>query len=506
MKKNSSIYNNKRFAQRTDNYEDYERSSVIPEPAARAQNWATFADLGNLKLYGNYGSQSLYYPESISNAKSFIESSIFKYDSKFTEEINKFMSYMKMLNNDQDAKSDQPKVSWLSKSNNKAPLDQYNEFTNWSQSERQKYSSRFNTMIGTKRGAILQKALVALKNAEIAAAKYSFPNNPGVKGAEYMSEAAFTPEPNNHTAKPESKPAPTSSSPARNEREQSSLQPEKPSFNYDYIKSIKAIKGDKAANALVYHAAKKALGLKGVQDIDSYYTKDNYKIIAAEITKIADSPYLNKLNPLLKGLKTKSLDILFDKTGGLGISEKITTDATSTSELKPGKAGTMDVTRGEDGEQKVHSPVETEAGAEVKRLIEVAEGLENDELKRLWKNMLININILLKNPQIDSLERVDFEQKIKDIQKRYYLAFNPEGVQQLASGAGVVNTPEVLESTLLSALEVDDITTANDAVFKLKIIFSNYPKYEAYQQLKNNLKVKINRYNFQKDNKVDNFK
>jgi hypothetical protein len=500
MKKNSSIYNNKRFAQRTDNYEDYDRSSVIPEPAAGRG----FLGLGNTNEFMWNGFRKTspwmkqeFYMESISNGKAFLNSSAYK--GEFKSQISKFISYMTTLNGGVQPEEDGPKKSWLTQ--NKDKIDQYNEFANWAQSERQKYSDRFKAITGPRKDW-LQKALIALKNAEIAAAKEAFPNNPGVKGAEYMSEAAFTPESNNPTAKPESKPAPTSSSPARNEREQSSLQPEKPSFNYDYIKSIKAIKGDKAANALVYHAAKKALGLKGVQDIDSYYTKDNYKIIAAEITKIADSPYLNKLNPLLKGLKTKSLDILFDKTGGLGLSENITTDATSTPET----AGSMNVTRGEDREQKVHSPVETEAGAEVKRLIEVAEGLENDELKRLWKNMLININILLKNPQIDSLERVDFEQKIKDIQKRYYLAFNPEGVQQLASGAGVVNTPEVLESTLLSALEVDDITTANDAVFKLKIIFSNYPKYEAYQQLKNNLKVKINRYNFQKDNKVDNFK
>lgn len=504
MEKNSSIYNNKRFSQRSNNYGDYERSSVIPEPAARASNLMPYLALMpySIKNSGE-GSKNAWYPDSIKNALSFKESSIYGFDSKFKEEIQKFISYMTMLNDGKDvSESDKPKVDWLRK--NQAPLDQYNEFTNWSQSERQKYKERFNTMLGNPRGAILQKALIALKNAEIAAAKYSFPNDDGVKGARYMSDGAADSEANQPetkpAAKPTAKPEATSSSPAAKEREQISVKPEKPSFNYDYIQSIKAIK---KANDLVYHAAKKALGLKGVKDIDSYYTKENYKTIAEEITKIADSPYMNKLNSSLKGLKGKALDVLFNKTG-LDVAD--TSNVTETSTPAAETAGSMKVTRGQDGEQQVSSPVETEAGNEVKRLLEVAKRLDNNQLKRLWRDMLVNINILLRDPQIDSLERVEFDQAILDIQARYSLAFNPEGGQQLASGSFVVNTPEALERILLSALEVNDVTTANDAVFKLKIIFSDNPRYEPYQQLKNRLKVKINRYNFQKDNKVNNFK
>ena len=45
MEKNSSIYNNKRFAQRTNNYGDYERSPLIQEPGGRAINTLNFLDL-----------------------------------------------------------------------------------------------------------------------------------------------------------------------------------------------------------------------------------------------------------------------------------------------------------------------------------------------------------------------------------------------------------------------------------------------------------------------------
>jgi hypothetical protein len=162
------------------------------------------------------------------------------------EEIEKFISYMKMLNDNIGVyEIDGPKSNWLK--TNKQLIDQYNEFTNWSQSERQKYSSRFNTMLDTERGAILQKALVALKNAEIAAAKVSFPRDERVKEAKYMSDA---PEGTEDTSGETSNQTPSSEKPRRNQpssSQPSSSQsisrpseekPEKPEYNFASIKSI----------------------------------------------------------------------------------------------------------------------------------------------------------------------------------------------------------------------------------------------------------------------------
>ena len=84
MEKNSSTYNNKRFAQRTDNYADYERNTSIPVPPARAQNWIDFMALGTGGFMKEEGGEEIYYPNSISNAKSFIDSSIYKNDSKLS--------------------------------------------------------------------------------------------------------------------------------------------------------------------------------------------------------------------------------------------------------------------------------------------------------------------------------------------------------------------------------------------------------------------------------------
>ena len=494
MEKNSSTYNNKRFAQRTDNYADYERNTSIPVPPARAQNWIDFAAFGAKGLLDEYK----YYPDSISNAKSFIESSIYKNDSKFTEEINKFMSYMKMLNNGNDAKSDQPKVSWLGK--NRRPKDQYDEFTNWSQSERQKYSSRFETMIGTKRGAILQKALVALKNAEIAAAKYSFPNDPGAKAATYMSEAVASETPSAPSTQPDkpSSSSPSSKPSSRDNQGPISSKPKPPKFNYSYVKSIKDIKN---ANDLVYHAAKRALGLKQ-SDVNEFYTSDNAPKIKSEIIKISDSEYMNKLNPKLRKLKQEALNKLLDKTL---LNIKPTPQPELPEDPGAGTAGPMTTTTGSDGEQKVTSPVRTEAGDEIDDLLDTAEGLDNNQLKRLWKNMLNRIDVLMRNPQIDDLEKVEFEQRIKDILLRYNLAFYPEGGQQLASGAFVVNTPEALARILRAALRVKDVEAANKAVDQLKIIFDNNSEFVPYQQIKAELKQIINRYNFDADEMVNNF-
>ena len=498
MEKNSSTYNNKRFAQRTDNYADYERNTSIPVPPARAQNWIDFMALGSGGFLKEEGGEEVYYPNSISNAKSFIESSIYKNDSKFTEEINKFMSYMKMLNNGNDAKSDQPKVSWLGK--NRRPKDQYDEFTNWSQSERQKYSSRFETMIGTKRGAILQKALVALKNAEIAAAKYSFPNDPGAKAATYMSEAVASETPSAPSTQPDkpSSSSPSSKPSSRDNQGPISSKPKPPKFNYSYVKSIKDIKN---ANDLVYHAAKRALGLKQ-SDVNEFYTSNNAPKIKSEIIKISDSDYMNKLNPKLRKLKQEALDKLLDKTL---LNIKPTPQPELSEDPGAGTAGPMTTTTGPDGEQIVSSPVQTEAGDEIRELLDTAKGLDNNQLKRLWKNMLNRIDVLMRNPQIDDLEKVEFEQKIKDILLRYNLAFYPEGGQQLASGAFVVNTPEALARILRAALRVKDVEAANKAVDQLKIIFDNNSEFVPYQQIKAELKQIINRYNFDADEMVNNF-
>ena len=165
----------------------------------------------------------------------------------------------------------------------------------------------------------------------------------------------------------------------------------------------------------------------------------------------------------------------------------------------------MTTTTGSDGEQKVTSPVRTEAGDEIDDLLDTAEGLDNNQLKRLWKNMLNRIDVLMRNPQIDDLEKVEFEQRIKDILLRYNLAFYPEGGQQLASGAFVVNTPEALARILRAALRVKDVEAANKAVDQLEIIFDNNSEFVPYQQIKAELKQIINRYNFDADEMVNNF-
>jgi hypothetical protein len=160
---------------------------------------------------------------------------------------------------------------------------------------------------------------------------------------------------------------------------------------------------------------------------------------------------------------------------------------------------------GTDGEQIVSSPVQTEAGDEIRRLLETAEGLDNNEIKRLWPGILKSINNLLRNPQIDNLEKVEFDQRLKDIILRYNLAFHPEGGRQLASGAFVVNTPEVVSRILLQALKVNDTETANKAVDQLKIMFDDNPEHVPYQQIRASLKQKINKHNFDADEMVNNF-
>lgn len=509
MEKNSSIYNNKRFSQRSDNYGDYERSSVIPEPAARASNLMPYLALMpySIKNSGE-GSKNAWYPDSIKNAKSFQQSAIYRTDAKFYEEIRKFISYMTMLNDGKDVpESDQPKVNWLRK--NKAPLDQYNEFTNWSQSERQKYKERFNTMLGNPRGAILQKALIALKNAEIAAAKYSFPNDEGVKGARYMSDGAADSEANQSenkpafkpTAKPEAKPSAESLS-GGSAGEQ---KPQKTKFNNAYFQSIKDIKD---ANDLVYHAAKRALGLSSIENINSYYTIENAPKIRAEIIKIANSQHMNRLNSKLSSFKSEALKILEKKI--IKPANNIAPGTSEENTVPPKEtAGSMTITHDEEGQPQLESSVQTEAGDKIRQLLEIADDpdLGSEQLGSLWKNMRIQIYNLLNNSQIEPEERIEIEGKIKKIDRKYFLVFNPQGGQQARSGKFFAYRTEDLGHLLEEALEIKDVPTANELVNKLKVMFYDSRGWHPDLELKTKLKQKIKIYNFNNpDKQVDNFK
>jgi hypothetical protein len=264
---------------------------------------------------------------------------------------------------------------------------------------------------------------------------------------------------------------------------------------------MKSIKDINNANDLVYHAAKRALGLKK-SDVNEFYTNENASKIKSEIIKIADSDYMNKLNPKLRKLKDEALDIVANK---IILNTKPTSQSDSSEDPGAGTAGPMITATGTDGEQIVSSPVQTEAGDEIRRLLETAEGLDNNEIKRLWPGILKSINNLLRNPQIDNLEKVEFDQRLKDIILRYNLAFHPEGGRQLASGAFVVNTPEVVSRILLQALKVNDTETANKAVDQLKIMFDDNPEHVPYQQIRASLKQKINKHNFDADEMVNNF-
>jgi hypothetical protein len=338
---------------------------------------------------------------------------------------------------------------------------------------------------------------VALKNAEIAAAKYSFPDDDGVKAAEFMTDAEYKPELVKPSVKPPNNPSEESKPSEVAQKPQKTYE----KFNYSYIPFVKKIK---TGNDLLFFSAMQALGMKigeySKENESSYYTKDNHNKIQAEVNKISDSEYLNKINPLLSKLKQAALDKLFDKVGGLDV--KLPSDAPAEPE-GTGMAGSMTTSTGPDGEQKVSSSVQTEAGNEVRRLLNIAEGLDNNQLQRRWRDMLRNINILMRNPQIDNEEKIEFDQRIKDIILRYSLAFSPEGGEQLASGAFVVNTPEALARILRAALKANDVSTANDAVGKLKIIFEKNPNYRDYLILRTQLAQEINRYNFQKDERVN---
>jgi hypothetical protein len=497
MEKNSSIYNNKRFAQRTDNYSDYERAPQLrdlleSQPSRFFENTnALWAGGWNKLPTWMGGDTSQYYKNSIINANAFLNNTAFTGD--FKNQIKKYISFMTMLNDNTPVQDeDSPKKSWLQKNTKKT--DQWQEFGNWAQSERQKYSDRFEAIKGPRKD-LLQKALVALKNAEIASAKEAYPNDPRVKSTEYMSETKVSEKPQ-ESSKPSTKPSDVSKPADTEKKPQKTYE----KFNYSYIPFIKKIRNE---NHLLFFAAMQALGIKFAdykkENELSYYTKENYSKIQSEVNKIADSEYLNSLNPKLKGLKQAALDKLFDKVGGANVKPPAETPAESEGN---GMAGSMTTSTGPDGEQKVSSSVQTEAGNEVRRLLDIAEGLDNNQLQRLWKNMLHNINILMRNPQIDIEEKVEFDQRIKDIILRYNSAFYPEGGHQTASGAFFVNTPEALARILRAALEVDDVTAANDAVDKLKIIFDENPIYRDYQILKRQLAIEINQYNFGKDETV----
>lgn len=475
MEKNSSIYNNKRFSQRSNNYGDYERSSVIPEPAARASNLMPYLALMpySIKNSGE-GSKNAWYPDSIKNALSFKESSIYGFDSKFKEEIQKFISYMTMLNDGKDvSESDKPKVDWLRK--NQAPLDQYNEFTNWSQSERQKYKERFNTMLGNPRGAILQKALIALKNAEIAAAKYSFPNDDGVKGARYMSDGAADSEANQPETKPAAKPtAKPETTPSAESLSGGSAGEQKPQktyekFNLSYIPFVKKIKN---SNDLLFFATMQAFKIKSgeykKENESVYYNKDNYDRIKKELYKIANSPYLNEINQLLEGLYQAALDKLKEKvdrkpddTNKPNDKPAVTTAPPSTvnPQDRPGRSTSLTTTNTgnfpEAGKEDLFdvSTFGPEAQEFIRDTVQPIKDMAEKDLTsfKLQGQELINQSFDKFNSIKNKLypkEIMTIETMLNNLQAKYMSAFSETGVSRAGRSFAVVDYRQAAQEAL----------------------------------------------------------
>lgn len=502
MEKNSSIYNNKRFAQRTDNYSDYERAPQLrdlleSQPSRFFENTnALWAGGWNKLPTWMGGDTSQYYKNSIINANAFLNNTAFTGD--FKNQIKKYISFMTMLNDNTPVQDeDSPKKSWLQKNTKKT--DQWQEFGNWAQSERQKYSDRFEAIKGPRKD-LLQKALVALKNAEIASAKEAYPNDPRVKSTEYMSETKVSEKPQ-ESSKPSTKPSDVSKPADTEQKPQKTYE----KFNYSYIPFIKKIRNE---NHLLFFAAMQALGIKFAdykkENESSYYTKENYSKIQSEVNKIADSEYLNSLNPKLKGLKKAALDKLFDKVGGANVKPPTeTTDTTDTTSDN----GPLTTTHDEQGQTHFESPTRTEQGDKIRELFDAAYQIEREDpsqLKKLWKNIRVQILALMRSNELDPKERIEFEDKLKDLDLKYNLAFYPEGGHQTASGAFFVNTPEDLARILRAALKVNDVTAANKAVDQLKIIFEENSSNVPYQEFKTALRREIKQYNARNlDNQVN---
>lgn len=262
----------------------------------------------------------------------------------------------------------------------------------------------------------------------------------------------------------------------------------KESWETDFLSKIND------ANLLLYLAAIKSNNYAKIDD--KYYTEENKPKILSTLDEIVSSPYNQKFHKVFETFLTEAKAKLNSKIAANTTvpSGKVpTTDTAKPSAQSPTTSNQGKLTVETDG--KFKSTIQSYDGDEIRKLLEQAKTIaENkpESLKIEWIPILDKIKEHW--PYIEPSEVTEFNQDVESLHIKYNEQFYPQG-GKMVNGKFFPYTIEELIETVEDSIDQKNTSKANDAIGRIKIIYSKNRRFQPDIDKLNKLNDKIREYN-----------
>jgi hypothetical protein len=248
------------------------------------------------------------------------------------------------------------------------------------------------------------------------------------------------------------------------------------------------------ANKLLFLAAIKSNNYDEIDD--KYYTKENKQKILSTLDEIISSPYNQRFHKVFETFLAEAKAKLDSKIAGNNTAPSGDTSTPSTAKTpaqSPSTSSPGKLTVETDG--KFKSTVQSYDGDEIRKLLDQAKTIAKNKpesLKIEWIPILDKIKEHW--PYIEPSEVTEFNQDLESLHIKYNEQFYPQG-GKMVNGKFFPYTIEELIETVEDSIFQKNTGKANDAVGRIKIIYSKNRRFQPDIDKLNKLNAKIREYN-----------
>lgn len=262
----------------------------------------------------------------------------------------------------------------------------------------------------------------------------------------------------------------------------------KESWETDFLSKIND------ANLLLYLAAIKSNNYAKIDD--KYYTEENKQKILSTLDEIVSSPYNQKFHKVfetfLTGAKAK-LDSKIAANATVPSGNVSATDTAKPSAQSPTTSNPGKLTVETDG--KFKSTIQSYDGDEIRKLLEQAKTIAENKPESLKNEWIPILDKIKKHwPYIEPSEVTEFNQDVESLHIKYNEQFYPQG-GKLVNGKFFPYTIEELIETVEDSIDQKNTSKANDAIGRIKMIYSKNRRFQPDIDKLNKLNDKIREYN-----------
>lgn len=248
------------------------------------------------------------------------------------------------------------------------------------------------------------------------------------------------------------------------------------------------------ANLLLYLAAIKSNNYAKIDD--KYYTEQNKPKILSTLDEIVSSPYNQKFHKVFETFLTEAKAKLVSKIAAnatVPSGNVSNTDTAKPSAQSPTTSNLGKLTVETDG--KFKSTIQSYDGDEIRKLLEQAKTIAENKPESLKIEWIPILDKIKKHwPDLAPSEVTEFNQDVESLHIKYNEQFYPQG-GKMVNGKFFPYTIEELIETVEDSIDQKNTGKANDAVGRIKIIYSKNRRFQPDIDKLNKLNDKIREYN-----------